>query len=194
MMKTLDDKCSRFANTIILEYTVTMANLLDVNLPGSSGIPVADTKGWILAIRNNPSKEQLQKWIFAWRFLQERGGKDMGMKSQEERFETKFMNHHNLRYDKDLLSSMKKNEKTCIQRRYAMRFATVRDNMAIIIREITGISVSVTRPPNMLPDKKRYRRNPSCYFVITKSDDGITTTWEEVSKHQTAAAKAWAST
>ena len=147
-MVDFDEKCTAFANANIHAYTQDMARLLDV-CDKDTLQPVRGKSEWIAAIATDPTELHIQKWIFAWRYIMESAEKVMKVKPLEVAFEEDFMAKENLRYNEQLVKIMKKNEKTCIQRRYAIRFAATRDAMAVTIREKTGVLVSVTRPSEM---------------------------------------------
>jgi hypothetical protein len=66
---------------------------------------------WMSIFLEDPSEEQLQKWIFAWWFLPDNCGQNnmMCMDTPQARFEVKFLAKYNVSYDCDSLKKLKKN-------------------------------------------------------------------------------------
>ena len=180
-MITLRKDCSRQARDDLSRYTGAIASILNVkqNLVGCEA-PVLDRDGWIGSLKQNPTNEQLQKWIFAWMYVRSNYNKMCStLKHPDEIFEDKFLASHGLKYDKDGLSSMKKNSKTCVRLLYSLRARTWKESMMADIKQKLGIIISVTAPRHVRDKDPNYRRDPKTFF-LGKIIDGKKY-WTEVS-------------
>jgi len=70
-MITLQKACNKYANDDLSMYTSTMAAILDVKCKVlGCEQPVHDRHAWIQSVVDDPSNLQIEKWIFAWLYVQ----------------------------------------------------------------------------------------------------------------------------
>lgn len=180
-MLLLRSECSRMAVDDLSSYTRMMATILEVkrNLMGCDG-PVLDRNDWNQSLLSNPSKIQLQKWIFAWMYARTNLKKKVvSLRAPEVSFEADFMKKHKLKYNGDAIIKMKKNTKTCVQLLYNVRARSWKDRMTNFIKDKLNIIITLTAPREVRCMKKRYRRDPNTFY-IGEIVDGKTI-WTEVS-------------
>ena len=180
MIKLRKD-CTKMALENLSEYTGAMASILNVKrtIVGCEA-PVLDRDDWIESLVDNPTNEQLQKWIFAWMYVRTNYKKLVStLKQPNENFEEQFMYLHNLEYDEKYLKQMKKNTKTCVRLLYNLRARSWRNKMINEIRDKLSVVVSVTAPREIRSTCHNYCRESSTFFIGKIVDKK--TIWTEVS-------------
>jgi len=179
-MMLLRTACSKLAMEDLSRYTTMMAFILGVKkLVLACESPVYDRNDWIKSLQDDPSNIQIQKWIFAWLYVRSNYKKLVcQLKDPEESFEERFLEKHGLKYDEDMIKSMKKNTKSSIRLLYNLRARSWRDRMLVQIKEKLSISISLTAPKQIRDDYKNYRRESNTFFIGQIKNDS--TTWKEV--------------